>query len=297
MIEQYTYPPQSPHKRQYFYKYVTASTALIILTKNSLRWSHPSLFNDSFELQISGSTFCDTSEIRRAMKRQALRKFKHCLHGKRYTDIVDSKYTYRDFLKNCNSQLELIRENFESLSKGYLNELSEIYKSIRIICLAEECDNILMWSHYADSHSGVVLRFEVQRDESADDPFVMAQKVQYSSEPLHFFTAEELLQSIFDEQDYAFNNYFPTHCFVKHDIWSYESEWRLIDIRSDSIDRHDDYNFKISKLSGIYFGCKCRPQSYFDISQVMSSKYPNAELFMAKMDSRSYKLLFSEIKK
>jgi hypothetical protein len=33
---------------------------------------------------------------------------------------------------------------------------------LRILCLAERPDNLLMWSHYAQQHAGVVLEFETK---------------------------------------------------------------------------------------------------------------------------------------
>jgi hypothetical protein len=38
------------HERQSFFKYVSATTATIILTKRTLRWSSPVLFNDPFDV-------------------------------------------------------------------------------------------------------------------------------------------------------------------------------------------------------------------------------------------------------
>src|SRR2546428_13969576 len=38
------------HDRQFFYKYVTAKIAKIVLTTRTLRWSSPVLFNDPFDV-------------------------------------------------------------------------------------------------------------------------------------------------------------------------------------------------------------------------------------------------------
>ena len=42
--------PDRLHDRQYFYKYVTAKVAKIVLATRKLRWSSPLLFNDPFDV-------------------------------------------------------------------------------------------------------------------------------------------------------------------------------------------------------------------------------------------------------
>ena len=42
--------PNWCHNRQFFYKYVTAKVAKIVLTTRKLRWSSPLLFNDPFDV-------------------------------------------------------------------------------------------------------------------------------------------------------------------------------------------------------------------------------------------------------
>ena len=42
----------SRHDRRFFYKYMSAETARIILANRRLRWSSPILFNDPFDIHI-----------------------------------------------------------------------------------------------------------------------------------------------------------------------------------------------------------------------------------------------------
>ena len=42
--------PNRKHERRYFYKYVSAKTAKIIISTRKLRWSSPVLFNDPFDV-------------------------------------------------------------------------------------------------------------------------------------------------------------------------------------------------------------------------------------------------------
>jgi len=40
------------------------------------------------------------------------------------------------------------------------NFIRNMLSDSKILCLAAPHDNILMWSHYADHHTGAVLRFK-----------------------------------------------------------------------------------------------------------------------------------------
>jgi hypothetical protein len=42
--------PNRRHDRQFFFNYVTAAVAKIVLTTRKLRWSSPLLFNDPFDV-------------------------------------------------------------------------------------------------------------------------------------------------------------------------------------------------------------------------------------------------------
>ncbi len=51
------------HERRYFYKYVSANTAKIILSTRTLRWSSPVLFNDPFDVTQELRLNFDASEL------------------------------------------------------------------------------------------------------------------------------------------------------------------------------------------------------------------------------------------
>ena len=65
------------------------------------------------------------------------------------------------------------RKLMESLSK---TALQKMLAQRRIYCLASDADNTLMWSHYAEKHSGICLEFDVD-----NDLFRKAKQVVYAS--------------------------------------------------------------------------------------------------------------------
>lgn len=74
--------------------------------------------------------------------------------------------------------------------------------------------NILMWSHYADSHRGLCFQFELARD-----PLLLRELVRVRYEPR--FPEINWLSSSFSEQ-------LEGALFHKAPCWSYEHEWRFI---------------------------------------------------------------------
>lgn len=62
----------------------------------------------------------------------------------------------------------------EEIRLGYVDgkdllkrSTDEILNGFAYYCMAKKPDNILMWSHYADSHKGVCFRFDLLQDSSA----------------------------------------------------------------------------------------------------------------------------------
>lgn len=78
--------------------------------------------------------------------------------------------------------------------------------SNRISCFSERNDSILMWSYYANKHTGVCLEFDIASDSCLRH---YCSKINYS----HFFTGNEP----------SFDGYY-----IKSDEWSHEQEWRIV---------------------------------------------------------------------
>ena len=58
------------HERQYFYKYMSAATAKIVMTTRKLRWSSPIIFNDPFDVTQELRLNFDADELNAAVTEQ-----------------------------------------------------------------------------------------------------------------------------------------------------------------------------------------------------------------------------------
>lgn len=106
-----------------------------------------------------------------------------------------------------------------------------------VVCLTTVRDNILMWSHYAASHTGICLGY-APTQEAMD--FATSYKVSYESVRPQF----NLMKSMVEQEIFE-------SLVTKSKDWEYEKEWRMIDHKIG--ERKKVYPPKA--LVEIVFGC------------------------------------------
>lgn len=98
-----------------------------------------------------------------------------------------------------------------SLFMGIENETVNFNDDHAVFCMSEAWNSILMWAHYADSHKGFVVGFDVSHPFFAlGDPYGTKKVIYCSARPK--FTAAKISEEL----------------YYKLNVWEYEKEWRLI---------------------------------------------------------------------
>ena len=131
---------------------------------------------------------------------------------------------------NSRSTIDLIRPIFE-LPTQYVHE------NVKAACFSEDVTSILMWSHYNDEENDILL------------------PVSYSSSRLFLDDIYKYIAGlVLGIKNNEFNkNYFPLPiALVKGLDWSYEREWRLINLISN---KDSETNVKLEPDS-IYYGSR-----------------------------------------
>lgn len=102
------------------------------------------------------------------------------------------------------------------LESGLSGCLNKIKDAVRVVCLSEVYDSMLMWSHYAQNHTGFCIEYDFEEK----DMFY---------KHLHpvVYTKERYAVSKIDMLDGNKEFLYKTTC-RKSDVWSYEKEWRII---------------------------------------------------------------------
>lgn len=143
-----------------------------------------------------------------------------CQAGK-FNDPFDCAFLY-----NCRSKEYYDRETEydlavkESMEQFNQDKESEsIQESIFIACFSEKCDSMLMWSHYGDEHRGICAGYNLHEliEKYNCFPIIYSKKMP-QRKVLNINNKNMLYESI----------------LTKSEDWSYEAEWRVINIDENS---------------------------------------------------------------
>jgi len=261
--------------KQYFYKYVSAKTSLLILQNKKVKYSSPLTFNDPFDVQTKidyGFEFNDLSSSLNA-------KFGHGI--KTLIDKYKNKYKQ---INDC-WRLEV--------------------KDSRLFCVAEDNDNLLMWAHYAEDHHGAVIKFECLP--TVGNTLCAAIKVNYVNKPPVIATLDEFLKSLNGEYELDFDSLYLKLFTSKSYHWEYEKEWRVFipslknpqPALANIINENDSTSILMDvdpqEIHSIYFGCKMKDNIQKDIKNTLSGDFSHVQIYKSIKDEREYKLKFEQI--
>jgi hypothetical protein len=138
----------------------------------------------------------------------------------------------------------------KSISDELLGKWSKIISQFRILSLTTKKNNLLMWSHYADEHRGVVVKFK--KKPSFGTPIKVDYKKGHQSLNNSFNLMASLVIKIegrngfTDNHSNRFSDVFleimRKYFFMKMSEWSYENEYRIVYPKSHSkiININDD---------------------------------------------------------
>lgn len=123
------------------YKYVSIDTLFKIL-KGSIRFTQPSAFNDPFEL-------LPEINIPKDLKKQDLDMCFDLMSPARVPPVGELP---------CDFQSPICNDDTARTIR------SDLDNSIGILCLTKNPISILMWSHYAEEYSGVMIEFDKENE-------------------------------------------------------------------------------------------------------------------------------------
>ena len=169
----------------------------------------------------------------------------------------------------------LTQEEVEQFPKEQTKNYRVHLGKYRICSFCRKPDNPIVWSHYADSHTGFCLIFDAD-----NDLFGGAIKVEYQNEYPTFDVTEE------DNSEIIKNS-----ALVKFSGWNYEKEFRLVSAEPNFPNalpvQNNKLTFPSEMLLGVIFGykisdpdrqliedlCKGRPSSFFKKAVLHDDKF------------------------
>ncbi len=226
-----------------------------IITDLSFWFAKPDSFNDPFD--------CRLSEV----------------NSHKPKDIA--RFIWKPELGLTKAEFKsLARKNPEFTNKLAIKARNIIFGERGILSLSKVHDNILMWSHYASSHTGIVIALDIKKDPSF---FNQPLKVKYqkSYSPINTFIDHEN-----DERSYIYKMFA-----TKSIEWKYEKEIRI------SKEKNALYSINPMAICGIYFGCnvsKKEKNNFIKLCKI--KKMDHLKFYQGKTLYGQFGLIFQEIK-
>lgn len=297
--------PNRQHNRQFFYKYVTAEVARIILATRKLRWSSPLLFNDPFDVTQELRLNFDEAQLNAAVtNRVAMLMEQGDLSGSIKHPILSALLNIAsratpEIRQAMAAELRMgagIPTSGQVQSFSALKEMwREMVPTFRVLCLSELNDVTPMWLHYADSYKGVVLQFSAV--DELDSAFLMARPVIYQDGPPAIADVNTWVNAMLG-QGVKYTDLFTEYQYVKTSAWSYEKEWRIVSgQRQGESGLFGDYGYHPHELTGIYFGPKCSANDRADLLSLLAHGLEHVQAHEALQDSQQARFTFRVIRR
>jgi hypothetical protein len=299
-----TKPTQS-----YFYKYVTADVAKLILVNRTVRYSAPIRFNDPFDTQIDLhfpfdlEDLCEPTMERYLAAANSSTPLPNADVDPRVL-VMEKFRQVRDRIGMSDRDLRVefmpaIKAGIENLKKSlpemHLELRNRFMNNVKVFCVSAICDNLLMWSHYADAHKGAVIKFLCLPH--MDNPLCVAKPIVYSDNMPVLATLEEWIDSAFGFKSIDYTTLWDRLCLIKSIDWAYEQEWRVI-IPDEAIGA-DFTDLKIypQEVAEIIIGCRMPNRDVEDILALLSCDFAHVTATQALKSPRQFRLEFEHLKK
>lgn len=255
------------------YKYISLKWGVKALDDSQIRFTPPSALNDPFDVAPSTAEYRISRKIREAaINAKALES----LGVASPSDLADAMaeshveddwvYEYREFIDTNNVFLSLSHKR----------------------------DNLLMWSHYADSHRGFVIGFDSESPffKKCDGKMFGLKDVIYSQ--MRPKIPHKGLDSL-NEKDLEVA--LADILFTKSTDWAYERETRLLahpeiaDITVTKPGTFDICLYKFPKecVREIIVGCRMSETNRKRVLRA-AKKYPDSKLLQAELHNLKFKM-------
>ena len=292
-----------------YYRYMNYDRGIEVLKTGWFRLSPISYFNDPFDgygVAIGSMTDEACWHFVKRFRKELQRLFIE------ETDVDESE---AQVLINATDEayVDIVQNILERPKQSYFT-VEAIREWIcapryQLMCLSSVDDyvtsnDILMWSHYADSCKGI--RFEIEISEADLLPGVSLRKMKYSrNRPVLDLSSART----WDEDDHEFNRYVEDCICMKSEVWSYESEVRFVaDIAkcTNNIGHgHDlvgDYDYVKVKFPSdvirkVYFGFAVNRKEVQEICKQLKrdERFRGVQFLQMDLDLNDYNIKYNEV--
>lgn len=274
------------------FKFMTATTGRIVLEARRLRWSTPRTFNDPFDVQFDLRIDIDRGEVRRL----ALQKMWDDLYGPEPVPPANligaiiramrgrvPAWTLEQLEVNMGGALDDSLAGGDAVLARFQAQAREHLRNSKILCLTTAPENVLMWTHYAGQHTGVVLGF--RNVPGLDSPWTEARPVNYVDQMPVLTDNEELSDVLAGRANFDAGRVIERLVYTKSNAFAYEQEQRIYsgDGRNEQSD-FEDLGFHQDELESVTLGPRIQPEDEAAIRGYVAAGYGEVAIQRAVLE-------------
>lgn len=297
---------ETPGKRP-FYKYASPETTLAVLRNRTVRYSSPLAFNDPFDVQSGLHLDFDMDTLHRKII-DRIEKLASAVSAPSVDPddvwgsiVLEARKYYPTNGFDKERWLQMTAEPFgtllgeiESTQQKYQSHWrNKLFPGVKVFCVSEDRDNLLMWAHYAQDHKGAV--FELWSLPEDDNPLSVARAVEYQDNPPPFFSEAEWIDDLTGVKKLDLNAFYRRYAYIKSKHWSYEREWRVWYPGSNEAALHDNITLRHSEFASLYFGCRAEPSFVNEALGLVRSSFQNVQVYKGRKKEHAYAIEYKEI--
>lgn len=236
----------------------------VLFEEANLYHSLPSVLNDPFECRPHFK-YPDTGQDAAQLRKHLIKLAKSSGLKTKYAEkIASTNMTKPDLLK-----------------EGLENSIQKVFSQVRICCFTRTEKNLLCWSHYADSHRGLCVKFNAKLL-----PLSFSFKVKYQEEyPVVGFPLPKDIRAF-------------RPLLTKSNVWEYEAEYRSFLYPSSSINipkNKTSYILSPDIVQAVYFGANMENRNIEKVKKMVKNGPFQPELWKAELKKDSYSIEFHKI--
>jgi hypothetical protein len=279
--------------------------ALSTLETLRLKWSHPSTFNDPFDIQVDLRFPFTVEELTDRMvaivedllfsptepSSDAENEILALVREMRLSEKKPPRGNFGPWFR-ANFQ-EVLNKASEQLFREDNERWRSWWRDKKIFCVVEEPDNILIWAHYAESHKGAVLKLRCLPERGT--ALCIAKPVVYRDELPSLGTLEVWARCVIGVGETPRGtDIFADYWLTKSRHWAYEKEWRTITRAEDT---HGP-SFALleafpEEIAAVYLGCRMPEEMRAAIAdQLQRPDLKHVDLYQAEQSATRFALEF-----
>jgi hypothetical protein len=267
------------------FHYYKAKYALKVLNDLEIRASIPIELNDPFELSPDIDPTQFSKRRLEAILRQDFyieRAYRHEGRQRGFGSKKRFKHWYlKDLPRRAAEALPKIPKNVEAIRNDFALRFGKYW---RLICESLVYDSVLMWTHYAANHTGLVLAFDTAERPFSEIPKDCWLTVKYS---------DQIPDYVYSVKDREFRRKMFAVAGTKAKSWSYEEEIRIV-LDPSWLRQGRFLPLTPKSIASVYCGCRIAEGDKAAVQVVLKHpKLDHVELWQGALDKSEHVLRFT----